>query len=314
MNIDLPSASEVTAESPSFIDTLLNLVPSNPFTAFANGDILPVIVFAIFVGVCIVSLTDGTERIKATNAVTILNNIMNRMTSIIIQFAPFGVFALIAGVVGNQGMDVLLPLLKLVLVVYGAILSHIILVQCGLLSWMLGKTNPWKFLKGLFPAATFAYATDSSAATLPITLKNAQENLGISKSTSSFVLPLGATVNMDGSAIYQGVVALFVAQLLGMELTFIQQLIILGTALLASIGTAGVPAASLIMLTLTLTSVGIPIEAIGIVAGVDRLIGGARTVANIYGDAAVALVIERQEKVYELKRSIEEPHQKSKVM
>jgi Na+/H+-dicarboxylate symporter len=296
VDIGLPEAPPEQVEAPSMVDTLLNLVPDNPFEAMANGDILPIIVFAVFIGVCAVTLPQQQERISLVNAVSILNNIMIRMTNIVIQFAPFGVFALIAGVVGNQGADVLLPLLKLILVVYGAVLTHIFLVQAGVLSWLLGHTSPWKFLRGGLTAATFAYATDSSAATLPVTMKAAQDRLGVSKPTSSFVLPLGSTINMDGSAIYQGVVAIFISQLLGMDLTLIQQLSILGTALLASIGTAGVPSASLIMLTLTLTAVGIPIEAIGIVAGVDRLIGGARTVANIYGDMAVALVIDRQER------------------
>jgi len=283
-------------KAPSMVDTLLNMVPTNPFSAFANGQILPVIVFAVFFGLCIVTLKNRDYANKITKGFEILTDIMTRMTEIVIGFAPYGVFALIATVVGTQGMDVLIPLSKLLLTYYAAIFVHLLLVQGLILVRLMAGLSPIKFFKNFMPALTFGCVTDSSNATLPVSMRCAQENMGISKSISSFVQPLGATINMDGGAIYQGMVSVFVAQILGVDLTIGQQLAILFTALLASVGTAGVPGASLIMLSMTLTSVGLPIEGIGIVAGVDRLLAIARILPNIAGDAAVALVIAKQEK------------------
>lgn len=284
-----------TVEAPSIVNTLLNMVPTNPMAAFADGHILGVIVFAVFFGMCIVTMKNRDYANKIASAFEMLTEVMTRMTEMVISYAPYGVFALIATVVGTQGTDVLISLGKLIIVYYVAVFAHMFVVQGLILVKGMAGLNPIKFFKNFMPALTFGFVTDSSNATLPISMRCAQENMGISKSISSFVQPLGATINMDGGALYQGMVSVFVAQILGVDLTLGQQLTILFTALLASIGTAGVPGASLIMLSMTLTSVGLPVEGIAIVAGVDRILAFVRILPNIAGDAAVALVIAKQE-------------------
>lgn len=279
-------AQDVTP--PSLSDTLLNIVPINPVESLANAQMLQIIAFALFLGIALVYI--GELGKPLLNVINSLAEAMYKLTEIVMKFAPFGVFSLISAVVGAQGMQVLLPLLKLTITVYLGCIIHIILVNGLLTVGVFGKANPIKFFKGFAPAMIFSFVTASSAGTLPVSMKNAQENLGIPKEISSFVQPLGATINMDGTALYQGICAVFVAQIVGIDLTITQQLTVLLTALLASIGTAGVPGSGLIMLTMVLTSIGLPAEAIGLVAGIDRILDAARCVPNVTGDAATALV------------------------
>ena len=203
-------------------------------------------------------------------------------------------FALIAWVSGTNGPGVLLPLGKVILAVYLGCLLHAALLYCGLIL-CIGKLNPIRFFRGIADAQLVAFSTASSAGTLPVNLRCTQKNLGVSESISSFVLPLGATLNMDGTAIYQGVTALFVAQAYGIELNLPHYLTIIVSATLASIGTAGVPGAGMIMLSLVLGSVGLPLEGVALIAGIDRILDMARTTLNITGDAVGAVLIARGE-------------------
>lgn len=299
--LQIPAAQIKEAAAPSMVATFLDMVPTNIFYALTHERVLQVVVFAMFFGVCIVLLGDRVKGIR--DGFEQLAQIMFKMTELVIAYAPIGVCALIASVVGTHGPKVLIPLAKLLLVFHGAILFHIFFVLCPFVG-ILGGVNPLTFFKKMLPAMVFAYATDSSNATLPLTMKCTTE-MGVSESIASFVLPIGATVNMNGSALYQGMVAVFVAQISGVELSLAQQLTVLLTALLAAVGTAGVPGASLIMLSMTLTSVGLPLEGIAIVASIDRILGGARCVPNIVGDAATSLIVAKQEGEFSKDRYIQ---------
>lgn len=279
-------------EAPSVMSVLVNIVPTNPIKAMESGDMLQIITFALFIGVGITMVGD---RAKPVNSFFDgLAEVTYKIVNAIMLVAPYGVFALILPVVAANGPKVLIPLAKVIAAVYVGCLLHMAVTYSGLVS-VLGRMSPLKFFKGILPAQLIAFSTCSSAATLPVTMKNTQENLGVSKEVSSFVLPLGATINMDGTAIYQGVCALFVAQVYGIDLSFSQMLVIVLTGTLASIGTAGVPGAGLIMLTLTLQSVNLPIEGIALIAGIDRVLDMARTTVNITGDAVATVYIQHSE-------------------
>lgn len=285
-------AAEAVAP-PKMVDTLLNIVPTNPIKAMANGDMLQIIAFALILGGGIVALGD-----KGKPLFTFFDTLAEasyKITTGIMNFAPYAVFALIVPVVATNGPKVLLPLLSVIVVVYAGCFLHAVLVYSSTVAGF-AKMSPLKFFKGIFPAQAISFTTCSSSATLPINMKCTEENLGVSKSVSSFVLPLGATINMDGTALYQGVCALFIANVFGLDLTMSQQVTIVLTATLASIGTAGVPGAGLIMLTMVLQSVGLPLEGLALVAGIDRILDMARTTVNITGDAACAVVIAASEK------------------
>jgi Na+/H+-dicarboxylate symporter len=218
------------------------------------------------------------------------------MTGLIMKFAPIGVFGLIAWVAGTQDSELLVSLLQLIACLYLACILHIIIVYGGLLKFATGL-SVFKFFKKIVPAQLMAYSTASSAATLPVTMQVAETKLGVSKVTSSFVLPLGTTVNMDGTALYQGICVIFVANGLGYDLTTADYVTIVLTSTLASIGSAGVPGAGLIMLSLVLSSVGLPsAEVIGLIAGVDRIMDMMRTTVNVTGDSVVALIVDKHEK------------------
>lgn len=293
VGVTLEAAKGMTVkEAPSLIDTLLNIISKNPFSSFANGDILQIIFFAIILGVSInLSGDKGEPAKKFFNSIA---EAMYKMTEIVMGFAPFGVFALMAWVSASYGMDVLLSLGKVIFAVYLASVIHLILTIGGGISF-IAKLNPVRFFKGIIAAQTVAFTTTSSSGTLPITTQNTVKNLGVSKHVASFVLPLGATINMDGTALYQGVCAMFVAQAFGIHLGIEDYMIIILTSTLASIGTAGVPGAGLIMLTLVLTSVGLPIEGVAIIAGIDRILDMARTTVNVTGDAMTSVLIAKSE-------------------
>lgn len=279
-------------EAPPLIDVFMNVVPRNPFQAMAEGSMLQIIVFALFIGVAISLVGKKAEAVK--NFFDGFAEVMYKITGIVMQLAPYGVFALIVPVVAANGPSVLLPLAKVIGVMYLAAILHALIVYSLVLKGFTNLKVP-EFYKGILPAQLIAFSTCSSGATLPATMKCAQENLGVSKSTASFVLPLGATINMDGSAIYQGVAALFVAQVYALDLTLGQQLTIVLTGTLASIGAAGVPGAGLVILTMVLASVGLPMEGIALIAGVDRILDMARTTLNITGDAVAAVFVDTSE-------------------
>lgn len=291
--VALDAAKNMTVtQAPSIVDTLLNIITKNPFSSFANGDILQIIFFAIILGVSINLAGDKAQAAK--NFFNSIAEAMYKMTEIVMGFAPFGVFALMAWVSASYGMDVLLSLGKVIVAVYVASIIHLIFTIGGGILFF-AKLNPIKFFKGIVSAQTVAFTTTSSSGTLPITTENCIKNLGVSKPVASFVLPLGATINMDGTALYQGVCAMFVAQAFGIQLGMQEYMMIILTSTLASIGTAGVPGAGLIMLTLVLTSVGLPIEGVAIIAGIDRILDMARTTVNVTGDAMTSVLIAKSE-------------------
>ncbi|WP_313799236.1 dicarboxylate/amino acid:cation symporter [Cytobacillus sp.] len=291
-NFQLDGANYEATEAPPVIDTLVNIIPTNPVNAMAQESMLQIIVFSIFIGY---GLSRLGEKVKGIyRLIEQANDILMYLVNVIMKFAPYGAFALIATAIGGQGVDAITAMGKYMFVVLFVLLLHLVLVYGSALS-ILGKVNPIKFVKGFSPAMIVAFSTSSSSATLPISMKTLQNNFNVSKSVSGFVQPLGSTINMDGTAIMQGVATVFIAQVYGSNLSLSQLLTILLTATLASIGTAGVPGVGLIMLSMVLTSVGLPVEAIALVLGVDRLLDMCRTSVNITGDAVCAVIVDRSE-------------------
>ena len=278
-------------DPPTLVATLLALIPVAAVKAMSDELILQVIVFAIFVGICITMAKQKGKPVL--NFFESLAEIMFEMTAMVMEFAPYGVYALIAWVAGQYGLSVLMPLMKVIVLVYVGCILHALITYGTIVS--VAGMSPLFFFKGIFDAMMVAFTTCSSNATLPVNMRCTQENLGVSKQVASFCLPLGATINMDGTALYQGVCALFIAQIYGIQLTFGQYITIILTATLASIGTAGVPGAGLIMLTLVLRSVGLPMEGVALIAGVDRILDMARTTVNITGDAACSTLVAKTE-------------------
>ncbi|WP_026761291.1 dicarboxylate/amino acid:cation symporter [Selenomonas ruminantium] len=296
--LDLTSNAAVKVkEAPSLMQVLVAMIPANPIDAMAKAQILPVIVFSLFVGIGIVQV--GGERaqllIKFFDAAA---EVTYKIIGIVMQFAPIGVFALLLPVVAKNGPAVLLPLMSVIGCVAVGCVIHAIVVYSSL-ARVWGGHTPMEFFRGMSEAMMIAFTTCSSAAALPINMKNCQEKLGVSREVSSFVLPLGATINMDGTALYMGVCSLFVANVFGIDLTMGQMLMIILTGTLASIGTAGVPGAGLIMLAMVLQTAGLPLEGLALVAGIDRVLDMFRTCLNITGDGAVTIVMDQEEKKYD---------------
>ncbi len=293
LNVPVPETGSVEVrETGGVIATLLAIIPTNPFAALAERNILQIIFFAIAIGIGITLVGEKAQTVH--RFIEGFSEIMFKITGAIMKLAPIGVFGIMAPIVGNYGLAILLPLAKVIAAVAVACILHVVIVY-ALAVKKLGKISPIQFFKGMAPATMVAFSTSSSAATLPVTMKNAQENVGVSKETSSFVLPLGSTINMDGGAIYQGVAVIFIAQFFGYSLSAMDFVIVVLTATLASIGAAGVPGAGLIMLTMVLTSVGLPIEGVALVAAIDRILDMFRTATNVLGDATGAVVIDRSE-------------------
>ena len=290
MNLATEQSVEVT-EAPSILETLINIIPSNPIAAMSEGNMLQVIAFALFVGAGIVIVGEKAKPVE--HFMDGFSEVMYAITNIVMEFTPVGVFCLMCSSIASNGLDVLLPLLGFVLVVWIGFILHLVLVYCMGIRFLVGM-SPVKFLKTVWEAIVVSFSTCSSSATIPVTM-NCAKKLGVSLSIRSFTIPLGATVNMDGGAIYQGITALFVAHLFGVDLSLSQQIVIIITALLASIGTAGVSGASIIMLGTVLNSVGLPLEGIAIVAGVDKLIDMPRTSINIIGDLMCTSYVARCE-------------------
>ncbi len=285
--IDVEEVAIETRAAPDVVETLLNLVPLNPLAALVEGRMLQIIVFALFVGITIALI--GEKGKPVYDFFDSFAEVMYRITEIVMNYAPIGVFALIAWVVGTHGLDVLLPLAKVIFAVYLACLLHAGIIY-SLANSLLAKIHPLRFFRGFFDAWIVAFTTCSSAATLPVTIRCAKK-AGVPGSIRNFVLPLGATINMDGTAIYQGIGVLFIAQAYGISLTFAQHITIVLTATLASIGTAGVPGAGMIMLVMMLTSVGLPLDGIALIAGIDRVLDMVRTSVNVLGDGTCAMVV-----------------------
>lgn len=291
-DFDLEGASFESEEAPSVVDTLLNIIPSNPLAALTEGNMLQIIVFAVFVGLAITALKEKTAGLFKLMEQG--NEVMMYLVGIVMKFAPYGTFALIATAVGSQGFSAMKAMGAYMLVILAALALHAAITYGGTIAF-LAKKNPIWFFKKFAPAMTVAFSTSSSTATLPVSMEVAQKELGVPKSISSFVQPLGATINMDGTAIMQGVATMFIAQAYGIDLTAIELATVVLTAVLASIGTAGVPGVGLIMLAMVLSSVGLPVAGIGLVIGIDRLLDMTRTAINISGDAACAVYVAETE-------------------
>ncbi|MDD4364869.1 MAG: dicarboxylate/amino acid:cation symporter [Synergistales bacterium] len=277
---------------PALAEVLIGMFPRNPIDAMAKGQMLQIIVFALFFGIAAILAGDRGKPVLAL--VDSIAETMYKVTALVMSFAPYGVFALIAVTVSKYGLSVMAPFAKVIGAVFIGCALHALLIYSGLVSLMTKKSPLW-FFRGIQEATLTAFVTRSSSATLPITMRCAQENLGVSEKITSFVLPLGATINMDGTALYQGVCALFIAQAFGIDLSLGAQAGIIVTATLASIGTAGVPGAGLIMLTLVVTQAGLPMEGVALLAGIDAVLDMARTAINVTGDACVATVVARTE-------------------
>lgn len=279
-------------EVPSLSHILMDVIPSNPISSLANGNVLQIIVFSVFLGLSInFAGVQGKPLLRLLESIA---EVMYKLTSIVMEFAPVGVFAIMAWVTGSYGWQVLKPLIEYILANYIACTLHIVVVF-GFILIFMAKLNPIRFFKGMRDAMVFAFSTNSSSATLPISLHCVQENLGVSKNISSFVLPMGATVNMNGAAINQGIAALFVAQAYGIDLAWHQLLTIVVTATLSAVGAAGIPGSGVIMLSIVLGSVGLPLEGVALIAGVDRIREMLSAVANVLGDAVVAVYVAKSE-------------------
>lgn len=278
----------------TFDQTLINLIPKNPVLAMSETNMLQVITFAIFIGIGMIALGEKVSAVRLLFEQT--NDILMFIVTAIMQyFAPIGTFGLVATAFTNAGFGAIKQLGMYFFVVLLALFLHMILVYGGAIQFLARRSPVW-FFKGFAPAMTVGFSSSSSNATLPISLECAQDNLGVRKEISSFVQPLGATINMDGTAIMQGVATIFIAQVSGVDLTLMQMVTVVGIAVIASIGTAGVPGVGLVMLAMVLTSVGLNPAAIGIILGIDRLLDMTRTAVNISGDAACAVVINEREK------------------
>ena len=281
-----------TTEATSLVDTLLNIIPKNPVQSMANGDMLPIIVFALFVGIMLAKL--GTRGSVVTNFFSQFNDVMMEMTMAIMKVAPIGVFCLIARTFATVGFSAFAPMLK-----YMGNVTLALAIQClivyQILLFVFTRLNPLKFIKKFLPVMGFAFSTATSNATIPMSIDTLSKKMGVSKQISSFTIPLGATINMDGTSIMQGVAVVFIAQAYGIPLTMGNLATVVVTATLASIGTAGVPSVGLVTLAMVLNSVGLPTEGIALIMGIDRILDMIRTAVNITGDAVCTTIVCHQE-------------------
>ncbi len=299
LNLPLPETGvgEV-AESMDMRETILNIIPTNPISAMANGEMLQIIIFALIVGIILARL--GEKAKGFANIMVELNDIMMDMTMLVMKFAPIGVFSLITRTFSNIGLDAITTLFKYMISVISGLGIQLFLVYLVLL-FALARVNPFKFLRKFSPVMGFAFSTASSNATIPLNI-NKLEEMGVSKKVSSFTIPLGATINMDGTAIMQGVAVIFIAQAYGINLSIADYGTVILAATLASVGTAGIPSVGLVTLTMVLNSVGLPTEGIALIMGIDRILDMARTAINITGDAVCSTVIAKQEGLLNLDR------------
>ena len=281
----------VAAESTSAVDTLLNIIPENPIGSLANGTMLQIILFALIVGILLAKMGERAELIS--NLFSQCNDLMMEMTNMVMTLAPIGVFCMIARTFANLGFDAFVPLLKYM----GSVVLGLA-IQCFVVYMLLlvvfARLNPIRFLKKFFPVMGFAFSTSTSNATIPMNIDTLEEKIGVSRKISSFTIPLGATINMDGTSIMQGVAVVFAAQAYGIHLGLNGYLTVIATATLASIGTAGIPSVGLVTLSMVFTAVGLPVEAIMLIMGVDRILDMLRTAVNITGDAVCTTIVAKQ--------------------
>ncbi|NRA89587.1 MAG: dicarboxylate/amino acid:cation symporter [Simkaniaceae bacterium] len=292
LGLSIPEGHLQSSQTLGLIDFLFAIVPSNPFAAFAEGNILQIIVFSIFFAFAITLA--GERGKKVLGLLESVSEVMYSLTHFIMKLAPYGVFALIATAVGDIGLKVIYPLLKFLLCNYIACLLQIFLVFCLALRYLIKlKVSP--FFKGMKDAIVLAFTTSSSSATLPVSLECARYHLGLSPDISGFVLSLGSTINMNGAAIGQAISAIFIAQAYGIEVTVVKVLILIFVSLVSAIGAAGIPGTGIVMLSVVLNAMGLPLEGIALVAGVDRLREMMSSVVNILGDAVAAVFIAKTE-------------------
>ena len=294
LNMNLIEAENVTvAEKTSAVDTLLDIIPDNPFNSLANGNMLQVIVFALIVGILLAKMGERAELVA--NFFSQFNDLMMEMTNLVMSFAPIGVFFMLTRTFANLGFDAFIPLLKYM----GSVVLGLG-VQCFvvymILLFVFTRLNPFKFIKKFFPVMAFAFSTSTSNATIPLNIETLEEKIGVSRKVSSFTIPLGATINMDGTSIMQGVAVVFAAQAYGVNLGISGYLTVIATATLASIGTAGIPSVGLVTLTMVFSAVGLPVEAITLIMGIDRILDMLRTAVNVTGDAVCTTVVAYQNK------------------
>ncbi len=289
---DITPAEFVPKEQQSIKETLINIFPTNPIAAMAEGNMLQVIVFALLLGVALSRTGDAGERITAV--FNDLNEVLMKLITMLIQLAPYGVFCLMAVLFTKIGWKEIGKLAAYFMTVVLALLVHAALVYPTLLT-MLARVNPVRFFSKMREPMLVAFSTSSSSATLPVTLRTVQKRVGVKNEVASFAVPLGATINMDGTAIMQGVATVFIAQFYVIDLSLADYLMVILTATLASIGTAGVPGVGLIMLAMVLNQVGLPVEGIGLIIGIDRLLDMLRTSVNVVGDGTVATIVARSE-------------------
>ena len=286
-------ATSFTAkETPPLSEVIINIVPSNPVQAMANGDMLPLIFFSILVGISMLML--GEKSAPFVKGAEIANEIMMKMVTIIMAIAPYAVFALITKSVAELGLELLIQLAAYVAVLVSALLIHLLFTLMIVLKLFSGL-SPRMFLRKIRSAQVFAFSTASSNATIPVTLRTVTQRLGVDNAVASFTIPFGATINMDGTAIMQGVATVFIANIYGLELGVTGYLTVILMSVLASVGTAGVPGVGLIMLSMVFTQVGLPVEGIGLILGVDRLMDMIRTAVNVSGDAVVSSIVAKSE-------------------
>ncbi len=294
--IQTSAASVETMEATSLTDTILNIIPDNPINSLASGTMLQVIVFALIIGVILAKMGERAETVA--NFFSQFNDIMMEMTMMIMSLAPIGVFCLISRTFANIGFSAFIPLAKYMIGVLLALAIQCFGVYQILLKIFTGL-NPIRFIKKFFPVMAFAFSTATSNATIPLSIDTLSKKIGVSKKISSFTIPLGATINMDGTSIMQGVAVVFAAQAFGIHLTPMDYVTVVGTATLASIGTAGVPSVGLVMLTMVLSAINLPIEGIALIMGIDRILDMIRTGINVAGDHVCTLLIAKQENEFD---------------
>ena len=278
-------------EMPRLTEVFINIFPENPVQAMAEGQMLQIIVFALLFGFA--ANLAGERARPVVKLFTDLNEVILKMVLLIVELAPIGLFALLARTFATQGLDIFIPLAGYFLLLAGTLLFHLLVVYSLVLRTF--GLSPLKFLARMRSPMTFAFSTASSAATIPVTLNALTSRLGVPNSIASFTVPLGATINMDGTAIMQGIATVFIANVYGVDLVFADFLVIILLSTLASIGTAAVPAAGLITLTMVLTQVGVPVEGIALIIGIDRLLDMMRTAVNVTGDGVTACVVAKSE-------------------
>lgn len=291
--VHLEAAQAMDIKSPPpLVEQLIAMVPSNPIAAFAQGQVLQVLVFALLFGLAVVLAGEHGRPVESF--LLSLNEVVLKLVGIVMFFAPIGVFSLLAVALAQLGFAQIQALIQYFLLVFFALLFHLFVTYPALLK-LIGGLSPWPWLKKMRPVMLFAFSTSSSNATIPVTLRTCEQSLGVSNKVAAFTIPLGATINMNGTSIMQGIAAVFIAQSVGVELSAGQLLTIVAMATLAAVGTAGVPGVGLVMLAMVLNQVGLPVEAIAVIWGIDRLLDMTRTAVNVSGDAAVTCIIARQE-------------------